>query len=468
MMVTTPKKTELKELLARVEKAASPIRESLDDYIASSIYVDAEVIASNAITKTEVPKIDLDTKLDRILTSRILGFPIMFALLMGIFWLTIEGANVPSQLLAEGMFWLEGQFTLLFRWFGAPWWLEGLLIHGIYRGLAWVISVMLPPMAIFFPLFTLLEDLGYLARFAFNLDRFFNWAGAHGKQAITMAMGFGCNATGVISCRTISSPRERLIAILTNNFVPCNGRWPLLILMTTVFVVPTFPPALSSVASSLVMVTITLVGVLVTFIVSALLSRTLLKGESSFFVLELPSYRRPNVLRVIYTSLIDRTIKVLYRAIVWAMPAGALIWILGNVHIGGETLMTHIAGVLSPIGLLIGLDGIILLAYIIALPANEIIIPTMIMGYMGTSMMVELESMAELHALFAAYGFTVVTAISLMLFSVLHYPCATVTHTIWKETGSVKWTLLSNLIPLAVAFLVCFFVSQSLYALGFG
>lgn len=466
-VAATPTEAELKELFHRVQIAASRIREFFYDHIVSSIYADAEVIASKAVSKAEGPKSDRDARIDRILTSRIVGFPIMIALLIGVFWITIEGANIPSQLLAEGLFWLEDQFTLLFRWFGAPEWLEGLMIHGTYRGIAYVVSVMLPPMAIFFPLFTLLEDVGYLPRVAFNIDRFFKWAGAHGKQAITMTMGFGCNVAGVISCRSIGSPRERLIAILTNNFVPCNGRWPTLILMATIFVATAFPPAISSVMASFAMVTITLIGISATFIVSALLSRTILRGERSFFALEMPSYRRPQVLRVLYTSLIDRTIKVLYRAIIWAAPAGTVIWILGNTYVGGETLMAHIAGILSPIGLLIGLNGMILLAYIVALPANEIIIPTIIMGYLGTGMMIELESMAELHALFAAQGFTVITAISLMLFSVLHYPCATATHTIWKETKSAKWTLLSNLIPLAVALLVCFVFTQSAHLLGF-
>lgn len=463
-----PMKAKLKELFDRMKAAASPIQKSLHDYVVSSIYADAEVIASKAVVKVEVPKNDLDAKIDRIVTSRLMGFPIMIALLIVVFWITIEGANVPSQFLGKGLFWLEDQFSLVFRWLGAPQWLEGLLIHGAYRSVAWVVSVMLPPMAIFFPLFTILEDLGYLPRIAFNIDRFFKWASVHGKQSITMCMGFGCNATGVISCRSINSPRERLIAILTNNFVPCNGRWPTLILMATVFVSTAFPPEVSSLTASFTLVAVTLVGVVMTFVVSALLSRTLLKGESSFFVLEMPSYRRPQFSRVLYTSLIDRTIKVLYRAVVWAAPAGALIWVLGNVHIGGETLMTHVAGILSPIGLLIGLDGIILLAYIIAIPANEIIIPTIIMGYLGTSMMTHLESTAELHSLFAVHGFTLVTAICLMLFSVLHYPCATTTHTIWKETRSAKWTILSNLIPLAVAFLACFGVAASLRALGFG
>jgi len=458
---------ELKELFDRAGIAASPIRESFHDHIVSSIYADAEVIASKAVSKAEVPKRILDARIDRILTSRVLGFPIMIALLMGVFWLTIEAANVPSQLLAEGLFWLGDQFALLFRGFGVPEWIEGLVVHGTYRGLAWVVSVMLPPMAIFFPLFTLLEDLGYLPRAAFNIDRLFKWAGAHGKQAITMCMGFGCNAAGVISCRSINSPRERLIAILTNNFVPCNGRWPTLILMATVFVATAFPAAISSIVGAAVMVAVTLVGIFATLIISAVLSRTLLKGESSFFTLEMPSYRRPQILRVLYTSLIDRTVKVLYRAVVVAAPAGAIIWILGNVYVGGQTLMTYLAGILSPIGLLIGLDGTILLAYIIALPANEIIIPTIIMGYMGASMMTELQSITELHGLFATQGFTIVTAICLMLFSVLHYPCGTTTYTIWKETRSAKWTLLSNLIPLAVAFLVCFVVAQSAHIVGF-
>jgi len=463
----TPTDTELKELSNRVQIVVSQIRDSVHYHLASSIYADAEVIASKAISKAEQSKSDRDAKIDRILTSRIVGFPIMIALLMGVFWITIEGANIPSQLLAEVLFWLEDHFTSLFLWFGAPEWLEGLLIHGTYRGIAYVVSVMLPPMAIFFPLFTLLEDVGYLPRVAFNIDRFFMWAGAHGKQGITMAMGFGCNVAGVVSCRSIGSPRERLIAILTNSFVPCNGRWPTLILMATVFVSSAFPPAISSVVASFAMVGITLIGILTTFIVSALLSRTILKGERSFFILEMPSYRRPQVLRVLYSSLIDRTIKVLYRAIVWAAPAGTVIWILGNTYVGGETLMAYISGILSPIGVLIGLNGMILLAYIVALPANEIVIPTIIMGYTGASMMTELESMAELHALFTIQGFTIITAISLMLFSVLHYPCATTTHTIWKETKSIKWTLLSNLIPLAVAFLVCFIFTQSAHILGF-
>lgn len=461
-------KVELEKLFNIVDNEASRIHGSLYDQIVTSIFVDAETIASKAVIITEIPKNNLDAKIDRIVTSRIVGFPIMIVLLMGVFWITIEGANIPSKFLAAGLLWLEDQFTTLFRFLGAPYWLEGLLVHGAYRSLAWVVSVMLPPMAIFFPLFTILEDLGYLPRVAFNVDRFFKWAGAHGKQSITMCMGFGCNAAGVISCRSISSPRERLIAVLTNNFAPCNGRWPTLILMTTVFIAPAFPQAVSSLVASIMIVAVTLVGMLMTFIISAFLSRTLLRGESSFFVLEMPSYRRPNFSRVIYTSFIDRTIRVLYRAVVWAAPAGAVIWILGNSYVGGESLMAYAANALSPIGLLIGLDGIILLAYIIAIPANEIVIPTIIMGYMGTGMITQLESSAQLHALFVSHGFNIVTAICLMLFSVLHYPCSTTTYTIWKETKSAKWTILSNIIPLTVAFIICFIVAQSLRSLGIG
>ncbi|MCJ7635354.1 ferrous iron transport protein B [Candidatus Bathyarchaeota archaeon] len=461
-------KVELEKLFNIVDNEASRIHGSLYDQIVTSIFVDAETIASKAVIITEIPKNNLDAKIDRIVTSRIVGFPIMIVLLMGVFWITIEGANIPSKFLADGLFWLEGQFTTLFRFFGAPYWLEGLLVHGAYRSLAWVVSVMLPPMAIFFPLFTILEDLGYLPRVAFNVDRFFKWAGAHGKQSITMCMGFGCNAAGVISCRSISSPRERLIAVLTNNFAPCNGRWPTLILMTTVFIAPAFPQAVSSLVASIMLVAVTLVGMLMTFIISAFLSHTLLRGESSFFVLEMPSYRRPNFSRVIYTSFIDRAIRVLYRAVVWAAPAGAVIWILGNSYVGGESLMAYAANALSPIGLLIGLDGIILLAYIIAIPANEIVIPTIIMGYMGTGMITQLQSSAQLHALFVSHGFNIVTAICLMLFSVLHYPCSTTTYTIWKETKSAKWTILSNIIPLTVAFIICFIVAQSLRSLGIG
>jgi ferrous iron transport protein B len=466
--VVKPTPSALNALYDLIEEASSTIRGPIHDDIVTSIYTDSEAIASNAIRHTEKgAKHDLDAAIDRIITSRKLGFPIMALFLIGLFWITIIGANIPSQLLANSLFWVEEHLASMFKSVGSPLWLEGFLIHGVYRGMAWVVSVMLPPMAIFFPLFTILEDVGFLPRVAFNLDRLFQWAGAHGKQAITMCMGFGCNAAGIISCRSISSPRERLIAILTNNFVPCNGRWPTLILMTTIFVAGIFPAGMPSLLAAIILAVVTLVGIVATFVVSALLSKTMLKGESSFFTLEMPSYRRPQFLHVLYSSFVDRTIKVLSRAVIVAAPAGGIIWILGNVHIGGNTLMAALAGGFAPLGRLIGLDGMILLAFIIALPANEIVIPTIIMGYTGASVMTEIASMVELRMLFAAQGFTIVTAVCLMLFSVLHFPCGTATYTIWKETGSVKWTILSNLIPLIVAFITCFIVAQFASLLGF-
>jgi ferrous iron transport protein B len=395
--------------------------------------------------------------MDRIVTSRLWGFPIMFVLFALMFWLTIAGANVPSAMLADLFFWIEGHGASLFERVGAPWWLTGFLWHGVYRGLAWVVSVMLPPMAIFFPLFTILEDLGYLPRVAFNLDFLFRRAGAHGKQALTMAMGFGCNAAGVIATRVIDSPRERLVAILTNNFVPCNGRFPTLIMVATIFVGALVPPIVASLAAAGAVVGVVVLGVMFTLAVSWLLSRTVLRGEASAFTLELPPYRRPGIVRILYTSLIDRTLFVLWRAMWTAAPAGAVIWLLGNIYVDGVSLATRSADALAPLGRAIGLDGVILLAYVIAIPANEIVVPTMLMVYTGAGMMTELDSMRELQTLLVAgHGWTLLTAVNLMLFALLHNPCATTIITIYKETLSAKWTALGALMPLAIAFLVTF------------
>jgi ferrous iron transport protein B len=412
-------------------------------------------------------KWDLDQRIDRLVTSPIFGLPIMLLILAAIFWLTIVGANVPSQLLATGLFWIEEQAANLFTSVGIPWWITGFLWHGVYRGLAWVISVMLPPMAIFFPVFTILEDLGYLPRVAFNLDWLFKKAGAHGKQALSMAMGFGCNAAGVISTRVIDSPRERLIAILTNNFVPCNGRFPTLIMLATVFVAASFPPAFASFVAAGSVLVVVLIGVFFTMLMSWILSRTVLKGEASAFTLELPPYRRPSIGRILYTSLIDRTIFVLWRAILTAAPAGAVIWILGNIFVQDVSLANHIAGFLNPFGLLLGLDGVILLAYIIAIPANEIVVPTMMMVYMGVGMMTDPPSYNELYSLLVSgHGWTMLTAVNLMLFSLLHNPCATTIITIYKETKSMRWTVLSVVITLGTAFLVTFLVASLVRLVG--
>ena len=444
-------------ILAKAESLRGALSSGFRDEIVKSLYNEAEKVAKRAVKTKEDRKYDLDQRIDRLVTSPVFGLPIMLLLLAVIIWLTVTGANLPSQLIATGLFWIEEQAARLFANLGMPWWLTGFIWHGVYRGLAWVVSVMLPPMAIFFPFFTILEDLGYLPRVAFNLDWLFKRAGAHGKQSLTMAMGFGCNAAGVISTRIIDSPRERLIAILTNNFVPCNGRFPTLIMLATVFVAAAFPPVFTSLIAAATVVGVVLVGIGFTLLMSWLLTKTVLKGQASAFTLELPPYRKPNILRILYTSLIDRTLFVLWRAVQTAAPAGAVIWILGNINAGGVSLANHIANFLNPFGLLLGLDGVILLAYIIAIPANEIVVPTMMMVYMGTGMMTDLPSYGELYTLLVTqHGWTLLTALNLMLFSLLHNPCGTTILTIYKETNSTRWAALSVVITLGTAFVVTF------------
>jgi len=442
------------------------------EHLMESIYTDAARIADRAVTRPDKkPRFDFDRTLDSILTSRVWGFPLMVLLLMIVFWLTISGANVPSSMLA----------TLLIDTFhpflknmaaniGLPWWLDGLLIDGIYMATAWVISVMLPPMAIFFPLFTLLEDFGYLPRVAFNLDNMFRKAGAHGKQALSMTMGFGCNAAGVVATRIIDSPRERLIAIITNNFALCNGRWPTQILIATLFIGALVPGRLAGLISAMAVVGIALLGVLLTFLVSWVLSRTWLKGEVSTFSLELPPYRPPRIWQTIYTSIIDRTMVILWRAIVFALPAGAVLWLSANINIAGISIAEHLINFLDPFGLILGLNGVILVAYIVAIPANEIVIPTVLMLTVlisgvngvgeGAGVMFELESGIETMALFQSGGWTLLTAVNLMLFSLIHNPCSTTIYTIYKETGSKKWTIVASLLPVGMGFAITFIVAQ--------
>jgi ferrous iron transport protein B len=454
-------------VIRRAEELRRGLTGNFRDEAVSSIYAEAERISRRVVRRSGERGSDWDQRIDRLVTSPLLGLPLMLIVLAVIFWLTIAGANVPSAMIASGLFWLEDQAAGLFDSVGSPWWLTGFVWHGVFRGLAWVISVMLPPMAIFFPLFTILEDLGYLPRVAFNLDFLFRRAGAHGKQALTMAMGFGCNAAGVIATRVIDSPRERLVAILTNNFVPCNGRFPTLIMLATIFVAAAFPPVVASLAAAGAVVGVVVLGVGFTLLMSWVLSRTVLKGEASAFTLELPPYRRPGIARILYTSLIDRTLFVLWRAILTAAPAGAVIWILGNIYVGGTSLATHVANSLQPLGHAIGLDGVILLAYVIAIPANEIVVPTMLMVYMGTGMMTEMDSMSDLRTLLVdRNGWTMLTAVNLMLFSLLHNPCATTILTIYKETLSKKWAALGALMPLAVAFIVTFLTATVARLLG--
>ena len=452
---------EATEILGRADVLQRRLGAGFRDQLVATIYGEAEALARAHVRQSGEGRMKFDALLDRILTSRTWGLPIMFLGLALVFWLTVTGANTPSALIADFLFWLEAQGAALFQSLGMPAWITGFIWHGTYRALAWVVAVMLPPMAIFFPIFTILEDFGYLPRVAFNMDRFFKAAGAHGKQALSMSMGFGCNAAGVIATRIIDSPRERLIAILTNNFVPCNGRFPTLIVIATIFVGAQFPRAFASAAAAGAVVMVVVIGILMTLLVSGFLSRTVLKGEPSSFTLELPPYRRPNIRQILYTSIIDRTLYVLRRAIVMAAPAGAVIWVLSAVSISGQTLTAWISGWLDPFGQALGLDGVILLAYIIAIPANEIVVPTILMAYTGAGQMFELESLAELQTLLVdGHGWTLLTAVSLMLFSLLHNPCSTTIMTIWKETGSRKWTWVGALMPLGIAVAVTFVVAN--------
>jgi ferrous iron transport protein B len=438
------------------------------DDVVEAMYREAETVARRTVYRSsDRPQRSLDAALDRIVTSRVWGLPIMLLGLAVVFWITIVGANYPSRLLAAALFWCEdvgsGFFTLL----GSPAWLVGFLWHGVYRGSAWVVAVMLPPMAIFFPLFTILENLGYLPRVAFNMDWLFRRVGAHGKQALTMSMGFGCNAAGVIACRVIDAPRERLLAILTNNFVPCNGRFPTLIMLATVFVAAQFSPMFASFTAAGAVVGAVVVGIAVTFAVSWMLSRTLLTGEPSSFTLELPPYRLPNVKQILYTSLIDRTLFVLRRAILMAAPAGGLIWLASHITVGDVAIATHLAGWLDPVGRALGLDGVILLAYVIAIPANEIVVPTILMMYTGAGMMTAVDSLAELRQLLVAdQGWTLLTAVCLMVFCVLHNPCSTTILTMWKETRSAKWTTIGALMPLGVGIVVTLAIAQLVRLVG--
>lgn len=396
---------------------------------------------------------DSDRRTDRVLTSRLFGYPAMILLLMLVFWLTIKGANIPSQLLADALFWLQDRLSDLLHALRAPLWLHDMLVLGVYRTLAWVVSVMLPPMAIFFPLFTLLEDVGYLPRIAYNLDRPFSRCHACGKQALTMCMGFGCNAAGVVGCRIIDSPRERLLAILTNNFVPCNGRFPSLLTLLSIFFVGT--SGNSSLIAAVLLTAVILLGVMVTFAVTRLLSQTLLRGKASAFTLELPPYRRPQFGQVLLRSVLDRTLFVLGRAAAVAAPAGLVLWCLANVTVADTTLLTHCAEFLDPMARLMGLDGVILLAFILGFPANEIVIPIILMAYLANGSLTAPGDLTQLRDILTANGWTPLTAACTILFSLFHWPCSTTLLTIRKETASVKWTLLAALLPTAIGALLC-------------
>lgn len=440
--------------------------EDIGDRVVSCLVLQAEDICNDAVSYGREDYSRRDRRIDRFLTSRATGIPIMLLLLGAVFWVTIVGANYPSQLLADALFRVQDGLTALFVWLNAPDWLHGALVLGVYRVLAWVVSVMLPPMAIFFPIFTLLEDFGYLPRVAFVLDHAFQKARACGKQALTMCMGFGCNAAGVVGCRIIDSPRERLIAIITNNFVPCNGRFPFLISVLTMFFVGVDASPGKSVLSALLLLGVILLGVFMTFWVSRLLSGTLLKGVPSSFALELPPYRAPQIGKVITRSILDRTLFVLGRAVVVAAPAGLILWLCANVEVGGMSILAHSTGFLDPFARLLGMDGVILMAFVLGFPANEIVMPIIIMAYMAGGTLTDLSDLAALRELLVGNGWTWMTAVCTMLFSLMHWPCSTTCLTIGKETGSVKWTAISFAVPTVVGMTVCFLVATAARLLG--
>ncbi len=431
------------------------------DEIVSSIIQECEKIYSECVVLENKKYNEKDRKIDKILTSKITGIPIMIILFAFLFWLTITGANYPSEILSKFLFWIQDKLILGLNFLHFPDWLTNVLVMGIYRTLAWVISVMLPPMAIFFPLFTLMEDSGFLPRIAFNLDKFFKKAKAHGKQSLTMIMGIGCNACGVVGCRIIDSPRERLIATLTNSFMPCNGRYPTLIAIITMFFSGVVVSGItSSILSTILLTLIILLAVIMTLFISKLLSKTLLKGIPSSFSLELPPYRKPQIGKVLIRSILDRTLFVLGRAIVIAAPAGLIIWCMANINIYGSSILSYCTNFLDPFGELIGLDGTIIMAFILGFPANEIVIPIIIMSYMATGNIVDLSDLNMLRDLLVNNGWTITTAICMMLFCVFHFPCGTTCLTIKKETGSLKWTVLAFLLPTLIGIILCFLVSS--------
>lgn len=427
--------------------------------LVSAIIEKAETVYKNVCVLAYKDSNVKDRKIDKILTSKKFGIPIMIIFLGIIFWITIIGANYPSQMLSNLFNFIGDKLRAFFDFIGSPTWLKGLLIDGIYQTLSWVIAVMLPPMAIFFPLFTFLEDLGYLPRVAFNLDKCFKKCCTSGKQALTMCMGFGCNAAGVIGCRIINSARERLIAILTNSFVPCNGRFPFLITMSAIFIGSFFASSISSLVSTVFVLLLILLGIFLTLQISKLLSKTVLKGMPSSFILELPPYRKPQIGKILVRSLFDRTLFVLARAISVAAPTGLVIWIFANVNIGDISILAYVANFLEPFAKLMGFDGYILLAFILGFPANEIVLPIILMSYLASGTLIDLDNTFEIGKVLTQNGWTLLTGINAMIFSLLHFPCSTTVLTIKKETKSWKWTFLAFALPTICGILICMFTT---------
>lgn len=441
-----------------LQAAGVPVdTDGLQDVLVTALIKRAEEIARQVVRRQGVGqgvRHGTDAKIDHLLTGRYTAYPLMLLGLLAVFWLTISGANYPSDLLSAGLGQVQDGLSALL-WGRVPPWLHDMLVLGVFQTVAWVVAVMLPPMAIFFPLFTLLEDVGYLPRVAYNLDKPFACCHACGKQALTMCMGFGCNAAGVIGCRIIDSPRERLLAILTNSFVPCNGRFPTLITLLTLFFIGAAGSPWAGLQSALLLLLLVVLAVAVTLLSTHILSLTVLKGQASAFTLELPAYRKPQVWQVLVRSLLDRTLFVLGRALLVAPPAGLLIWLLANLQIGEVSLLAHLADFLQPFAHILGLDGVILLAFILGLPANEIVVPIMMMGYLAEGSLVEVAGLADFKEVLLANGWSWITAGSMLLFMLFHWPCATTLLTIHKETGSLRWTALAAVLPTAVGLCLC-------------
>ena len=438
------------------------ISKNFKDKIVADIMRKAEETSKEVCTFENKNYRERDLKIDKILTSKIFGIPIMLLFLGLIFWITIVGANYPSEWLFSVFNWLQDKLIYFANYIHCPTWISDMLINGVYKTLTWIVAVMLPPMAIFFPLFTILEDLGYLPRIAFNMDGFFKKACCSGKQMITMCMGFGCNACGVTGCRIIDSPRERLIAILTNNFVPCNGRFPFLITIATIFIAGAFAGGngfLASILSTFAVIIVIIFGIFLTLVISKILSKTILKGMPSSMILELPPYRKPQFGKILVRSIFDRTLFVLGRAISVAAPAGLVIWLMANVGINGESLLSIIANFLNPFAKLMGLDGYILTAFILGIPANEIVLPIILMCYLKGGTLVNIEDTIQIGQILIQNGWTMLTAMNVMLFTILHFPCATTLLTVKKETGSWKWTAISFAIPTICGIVLCMFTN---------
>ena len=425
------------------------------DIIISKIVETAEKISNKVCIFEDKDYSERDRKIDKILTSKKYGIPIMILFLGLIFWLTIVGANYPSQFLFDIFSKFQEKLINFATYINCPSWLSDMLILGVYQTLTWVVSVMLPPMAIFFPLFTILEDLGYLPRIAFNMDGFFKKACCSGKQMITMCMGFGCNACGVTGCRIINSPRERLIAIITNNLVPCNGRFPFLITIATIFIAGTIEGIGASIISTISVMLVIVLGIFLTLIISKVLSKTILKGMPSSFILEMPPYRKPQFCKIFVRSIFDRTLFILGRAVVVALPAGLVIWLFANIGINGTSILDLIVNFLDPFARLMGLDGYILTGFILGIPANEIVLPIILMCYLQGKALINIEDTFAIGEILRQNGWTILTAINVMIFTILHFPCATTLLTIKKETGKMRWVVLSFLIPTVFGIIIC-------------